>query len=126
MRIKQSVEISNGMCRFRFRGECNLLEATELVRKALAYCREQGVSKLFVDGTALTGVPIPSLIDRFLMVEEWAQEASGVIVMVLAVQPQHIDPRKFGVKVAQDLGFRANVFPDEAQALRWLAGVAPG
>jgi len=123
MRIEQSVDESNGICRFRFRGECNLAEATALVREALAYCREQGLSKLFVDGTALIGVPIPSLIDRFLMVEEWAQEASGVIVMVLVVQPQYIEARKFGVKVANDLGFKANVFPGEAEALAWLASV---
>jgi hypothetical protein len=124
MRIEQSVEESRDICRFRFRGECDLVEATELVRKALAYCRERAVPKLFVDGTALTGVPIPSLIDRFLMAEEWAQEARGVIVMVLVVQPQYIHPEKFGVKVAQDLGFMTNVFPGEAEALAWLAGVA--
>src|SRR5262249_50856352 len=98
MGIQQSVEESEGMCRFRFRGECDLVEATELVRKALAYCRARNIPKLLVDGRGLTGLPIPSLIDRFLMVDEWAQEAGGVIVMVLVVQPQYIHPEKFGVK----------------------------
>ena len=124
MRIEQSVEESNGICRFRFRGECDLVVATELVRKALAYCRERAIAKLFIDGTALTGLPIPSLIDRFLMVEEWAHEAAGVIVMVLVVQPQYIHPEKFGVKVAHDFGLTANVFPGEAEALAWLAAVS--
>lgn len=123
MGIEQGVDESGGICRFRFRGECNLTEATELVRKALAYCRVRALPKLFVDARGLTGLPIPSLIDRFLMVEEWAQEAGGVIVMVLVVQPQYIEPRKFGVKVAQDLGFKANVFPDEAEALVWLSRI---
>jgi hypothetical protein len=123
MRVEQSVEESRGICRFRFRGESDLVEATELVRKALAYCRERAVPKLLVDGTALAGVPIPSLIDRFLMVDEWAQEAGGVIVMALVVQPQYIHPEKFGVKVAADLGFKANVFPDETEALVWLSRV---
>jgi len=119
MRIEQFVEESNGICRFRFRGECDLVEATELVRKALAYCRERAIAKLLVDGTALTGVPIPSLIDRFLMVEEWAHEAGGVIVMVLVVQPQYIHP-----EVAHDFGLTANVFPGDAEALAWLARVS--
>jgi len=121
MNIQQSVEESEGICRFRFRGECDLVEATELIRKALAYCRARNIPKLLVDGRGLTGLPIPSLIDRFLMVDEWAQEAGGVIVMVLVVQPQYIHSEKFGVKVAEDLGFRANVFPDEAEAFVWLS-----
>jgi len=124
MRIEQSVEASKDICRFRFRGECDLVEATELVRRALAYCRERAIPKLVVDGTGLAGVPIPSLIDRFLMVEEWAQEAAGVIVMVLVVQPQYIHPEKFGVKVAHDFGLTANVFPGDAEALAWLARVS--
>ena len=58
------------------------------------------------------------------MVEEWAQEAGGMIVMVLVVQPQYIHPEKFGVKVAHDFDLMANVFPGEAEALAWLAGVS--
>jgi hypothetical protein len=123
MDIQQSVEESRGICRFRFRGECDLVEATELVRKALAYCRTRNIPKILIDGRDLTGLPIPSLIDRFLMVDEWAQEAGGVIVMVLVVQPQYIHPDKFGVKVAADLGLRANVFPDEAEAFVWLSRI---
>jgi hypothetical protein len=124
VRIRQSVEVSEGICRFRLTGECSLVEAMELVSKALAYCRVRNISKLLVDGTDLVGVPIPSLVDRFLMVEEWAQEAQGVIAMVLVVRPEYIHPEKFGVKVAAHLGFTANVFSVESDALAWLAGVA--
>ena len=126
MHIQQLVEESEGICRFRFRGDCDLVEATDLIRKALAHCRARNIPRLLVDGRSLTGLPIPSLIDRFLMVDEWAQEAGGVIVMVLVVQPQYIHPEKFGVKVAQDLGFRANVFPDEAEAFAWLSRIKTG
>lgn len=123
MHIRQSVEVSEGICRFRPVGECNLLEATDLVSKALAYCRDRSIPKLFVDGTGLVGLPIPSLVDRFLMVEDWAREAQGVIAMVLVVQPQYIHPDKFGVKVAADLGFSAEVFPVESDALSWLVSL---
>ena len=123
MHIRQSVEVSEGICRFRPTGECSLLEATELVSKALAYCRDRSIPKLLVDGTGLVGLPIPSLVDRFLMVEDWAQEAKGVVAMSLVVQPQYIHPDKFGVKVAAELGFSAEVFPVESDALAWLASV---
>ena len=123
MRIRQSVEVSEGICRFRPVGECNLVEATELVSKAIVYCRERSMSKLLVDGTGLVGLPIPSLVERFLIVEDWAREAKGVVAMALVVQPQYIHPDKFGVKVAADLGFCAEVFPVESDALAWLASV---
>jgi hypothetical protein len=119
--IRQSVEVSEGICRFRPAGECNLVEATELVSKALVYCRDRSMRKLLVDGTGLVGLPIPSLVDRFLMVEEWAQEAKGVVAMALVVEPKYIHPDKFGVRVAADLGFSAEVFPLESDALAWLA-----
>jgi len=121
--IRQSVEVSEGICRFRPAGECNLIEATALVSKALAYCRDRSMAKLLVDGTGLLGLPIPSLVERFLMVEDWAQEAKGVVAMALVVQPQYIHPDKFGVKVAAYLGFSAEVFPVESDALAWLASV---
>jgi hypothetical protein len=123
VRIRQSVEVSEGICRFRLAGECDLVEAVDLVSKALAYCRVQNISSLLVDGTDLAGVPIPSLVDRFLMVEEWAQEARGMIAMVLVVRPEYIHPEKFGMRVAGSLGFTANVFPVESDALAWLASL---
>jgi hypothetical protein len=126
VRIRQSVEISEGICRFRPAGECNLAEATELVSKALIYCRDRNIPKLLVDGTGLGGLPIPSLVDRFLMVEDWAQEAKGIVAMALVVEPQYIHPDKFGVKVAAALGFSAEVFPVENDALAWLASVPAG
>lgn len=121
MNVQQSVELKEDICRIRFRGECNLVEATELIRKALAQCRERSIRKVLFDATGLTGLPIPSLVDRFLMVEEWALEARGLLVMSLVVQAEYIHPHKFGVKVANDLGLKSDVFSVESEALAWLS-----
>ena len=121
MPITIDAEVSEGICRFRPRGECSLIEAVELVTKSIAYCRNKGISKLLVDATGLVGVPIPSLVDRFLMVEEWAHEGQGLVVAAMVIQAEYIHPEKFGVRVAADLGFIADVFTAEEDALKWLS-----
>lgn len=120
----EHLEVVEGICQARPRGECSLVEAVDLINRAIAYCRDQRVAKLLVNGTSLVGLPIPSLVDRFLMVEEWAQKAKGMVVVVLVVQPEYIHPEKFGVKVAADFGLMADVYSSETDALEWLLSVA--
>ena len=123
MRIVMSPEIKDGTCFVRPRGECNLAEAVDLITRAIAYCRIRGLPKLFVDGTGLTGISIPTLVDRFLAAEEWAHEGKGAVAMVLFVEPKYIHPEKFGVQVATHFGLTSNVFPDENEGLTWLSGI---
>ena len=73
------VEVREGLCQFRPKGEYSLIETVELITRVIAYCREGGVRKLLINATGLIGVPVPSLVDRFLMVEEWAHEAKGTV-----------------------------------------------
>jgi hypothetical protein len=121
MKMTDHLEVREGICEFRPRGESSLVEAVELITRAIAYCRDRRIGKLLVVTTDLSGVPIPTLIDRFLMVEEWAQAAKGVVVGAIVASPEYIHPEKFGVRVAADLGWVADVFTSEADALRWLS-----
>ena len=116
-----NLEVIEGIGRFRPRGECSLVEAVELITHAIAYCRQQDVNKLLVNATGLVGLPIPSLIDRFLMAEMWAQEAQGLVAVALVVPAEYMHPRKFGIKVAADFGLVADVHTSETDALSWLA-----
>ena len=76
--------------------------------------------------TGLTGVPIPSLVDRFLMIEDWAQEAKGMVLVVLVVNAEYVHPERFGVKVAADFNLVADVYTSETDAFKWLlSGVDP-
>ncbi len=120
MPLQEYVEVSDGICRFRPRGDCSLVEAVDIITRAIAYCRERGVNKLLVNVTGLTEVSIPSLVDRFLMVEEWAQEAKGMVLVVLVVHAEYVHPEKFGVKVAADFSLVADVFTSETDAFKWL------
>jgi hypothetical protein len=120
----EHLAVIEGICQFRPRGECSLIEAVDLINRAIAYCRDQRVPKLLVNGTALVGVSVPSLVDRFLMVEEWAQKANGMVVVALVIHAKYIHPEKFGVKVAADFGLMSDVYTSETDALKWLLSVA--
>jgi hypothetical protein len=121
MPAQQRVEVRYGICRFLLSGEFSLVEAVELISKAIAYCRDQKADKLLIDAAGVIGVPIPPLVDRFLIAEEWAQEAEGMVVVVLVVRAEYIHPEKFGVRVAADLGLTIDVYTSEEEAMKWLS-----
>lgn len=125
MHLPEHLEIVEGICRFHPRGECSLIEAVDLISSAIGYCRTRCIAKLLVNGTGLVGMSVPSLIDRFLMVEEWAQKGKGFVVVGLVVDAKYIHPEKFGVKVAADFGLMCDVYDSEPDALKWLSSAAP-
>ena len=120
MQAPVRLEISNGLCTYRPRGSYSLLEAVALISTAISYCRERGVTKLLIDVTELTDTPIPTLVDRFLMVEEWAQVANGTVVVAMVALPEYIHPQKFGVKVALHFGLICDVYTSVEEAAKWL------
>jgi hypothetical protein len=70
-----AIEYSDGVCQYRPRGRYSLVDAVDLISRAIAHCRDRGVSRLLIDASGFEDLPIPSLVDRFLMVEDWAQAA---------------------------------------------------
>jgi len=83
MKMADHLEVREGMCQFRPRGESSLVEVVDLIAEAIAFCRNQRINKLLVAPNGLTGVSIPTLVDRFLMVEGWAQAAKGMVVAAI-------------------------------------------
>jgi hypothetical protein len=106
---------------FRPRGSATLVDAVDRIAQAISACREQGIPALFVDPTGLRGMSIPTLVDRFLAIEEWAQRSQNMVTVALVLSDQYRHPQKFGVKVARDFGLAMDVFSSEAEAMRWLA-----
>ena len=124
--MPDQLDIVDDIGQIRIRGEYSLVDVVNAVTGAIAHCRDRGIPKLLVDGTGIVGVPIPSLVDRFLMAEEWALEAKSMVVVVLVVHAKYIHSQKFGVKVAADFGLVLDVYTSEREALQWLTrGVQP-
>jgi hypothetical protein len=118
-------DVSNGICIYRPHGTYSLVETVDLISAAIAYCRDQGRHLLLVDVTGINGLPIPTLVDRFLMVEDWAQQAKGTVVVAMVVPVAHMHPLKFGVKVALHFGLICDVYGSEEEASKWLSGAGP-
>jgi len=121
MNMADYLALKAGIVEFRPRGESTLVEAVDLIAKAIALCRDRRLNKLLVVTTGLAGVPIPTLVDRFLMVEEWARESKSIVVVALVASPEYVHPQKFGVRVAEHFGLIADVFTSESDALKWVS-----
>ena len=76
---------------------------------------------LLVDATGFVDLPVPTLVDRFLMVEDWAHVAKTTVIVALVAPVEYMHPRKFGVKVALDFGLICDVFSSEVEASAWLS-----
>lgn len=120
MAALEQLEIHEGLGIYRPRGRYSLVDAVDLVSCAIAQCREREVSKLLVDATGFVDLPIPTILDRFLMVEDWAQQAMRTVIVAMIAPPEYIHPRKFGVKVALEFGLICDVFSSEEAASAWL------
>lgn len=117
------LEVRDGVAVLHPRGKLSLVEATDLVSQAIGTCRERHIAQLLVDSRDIVDLPIPSLIDRFLMAEDWAHAARGQVHVSLVASPEYVHAQKFGVAVATKLGLTCNVHTSREEAQAWLAAV---
>ena len=120
MNAPEHLTIEDGYWRYCPLGPFTLVEAVDLVTSAVAYCRERRQPRLLVDMTRIYGFPVPSLIDRFWMVQDWAQASGTEVTMAMVAHAHHIDPGKFGVRAARDAGMHCDVFTAHKDAIAWL------
>ncbi|HEV2665809.1 MAG TPA: hypothetical protein VG324_12910 [Blastocatellia bacterium] len=107
---------------FRPKGQVSIGQAVELVTEGITFARSLEVRKLLVDITNLAGFEPPGVDLRYFLIHEWARAARGVCV-ALVTKPSMVDSRKIGTTLAAEIGFTADVFTTEADALSWLARV---
>lgn len=101
-------------------GRLSVLEIVRLVDEAILFARDQQCERLLVDLTRVIDLPSPSLPERYWIVRQWARSATNRVAIALVLQPYLIDPERFGVQVAVNLGTRADVFTEKPAALAWL------
>lgn len=116
----EPLEFRDGLGIYRPRGRYSLVDTVDLISEAITSCRTSGANRLLADLTGQIDLPVPTLVDRFLMVEDWAARAGGMVRVAVVVPPGHVHPRKFGVTVALDFGLICDVHTTEQEALEWL------
>jgi stage II sporulation SpoAA-like protein len=119
MSVRENFEILEDYVVFRPSGKVTLERAIEMVMDAIAFAREHRIRKLLVNTSNLTGYEPPSLTARYFFVHNWARAARDVRV-ALVTRPERIDPQRFGITVAANLGAIIEVFTSEEDALKWI------
>ena len=119
----ETVDVVDGIGWCRPRGPYSLVDAVDLVSRTIAHCRTAGIEHLLVDATGIVGLPVPTLVERFLMVEDWAHEGAGWVTVAMVVDDVYIHPQKFGVKVAERFGLVCDVFTTHRRAALALGGL---
>ncbi|WP_040546399.1 hypothetical protein [Pedosphaera parvula] len=114
------LEIKEEYARFRPEGEVSLEQAIGAVGEAIAFCHRQGIIRLLVDTTGLTGFAPPTIAQRFWIAQDWAEKARGSVAVGIVLTPEAVDPNKFEVTAAENAGQTANTFTSESEALEWL------
>lgn len=116
----QSFEIQGELAVLRVVGEHTLDQAVDAVTAAIGRAREQGAGKLLVDLTAISGFDPPTLAARYECVGEWADAGRRHVRVAMVVRSEFLDPDRFCVIRAANLGLAYNLFDNEQRAFAWL------
>jgi hypothetical protein len=118
--LTELFEAHEGYAVSRLAGSVTLQQAADAATRAIVTSRERGIRRLLVDGMQLTGFPSPSVADRYFITRGFAAASNNQVEVSFVLQQHIIDPDRFGIVVATNLGMRANVFSSPAEALAWL------
>jgi len=116
----QHFELHEGYACYRPVGVVSLREAEQLVSQSIACAREQGIPRLLVNTTQLTGFDSLSITERYYFTYEMASQAGGMVKVAGVTLPERIPSQKFGATVGFNIGFKIETFTSEDQALLWL------
>lgn len=113
-------EIGEGHAIHRPEGDVSFQEAGELLSQGIVYCRENGIRRLLIDTTKLTGFGPIGTAERFAIGERLSRAAMAAVKVVMVVRSELLDPALFGITVARNRGLFSNAFTSESEALKWL------
>jgi hypothetical protein len=105
---------------YRLEGTRTFPQAVEDVDQCLREALESGARRVLIDVRDLVGFARPDVVARIGMIRRWAETAQGRVKMAIVSRAEIIDEERFGVVLAQSLGFDGNVFEHEEEARLWL------
>ena len=105
---------------YRVEGDMRFEDAIELASRAVAWCREQRIERLLMDGRGVTGFGPQDEPGRFRLAEELARAARASVKVVILVRPEFLNEDRFAITVARNRGLFVNVFAAEKEAVAWL------
>jgi hypothetical protein len=124
--VQVEAEISGTLAVVELRGETSFAQAVRLVQDVLVRMRERGVQELLIEALGLKLDRIPDVGQRYFMARDWAVAARGALRLAMVVQPELVDPEKFGMLALRNAGLVGEVFGTREEALSWLEGARSG
>ena len=118
--VPSGLELVDGIGVFRPVSDCSLQVAVARVAAAFVEARLRGIDRLLVDIRGFTGFGPPTLSERHWMVRQFATAGEGRVRSVMLARPEYLDPERFGVIAAANVGMVTNSFSDEVEAMNWL------
>jgi hypothetical protein len=118
--LPERFEIGEGHAIHRPEGSVSFQEAGELLSQAIVYCRENGIRRLLIDTTKLTGFGPIDTAERYTIGERLARAAMAAVKVAMVVRQELLDPARFGITVARNRGLFSNAFTSESEAWEWL------
>jgi hypothetical protein len=106
-------------------GNVTLEQAADAVERVLVAARDKKIKRLLVDATRVTGFPSPTLAARYFIVRRWATAVGADVELAMVLEQHILDPDRFGVMVAANMGMRADAFSSPVEALEWLRSGRP-
>jgi hypothetical protein len=82
------------------------------------HCKRVNKNKLLLDYTKAHGEA--SLVDRYYLGDRGRVFAKHNIKVATVDRPERLDPRRFGVMVAQNRGVNVRAFTNAEDAAKWL------
>jgi hypothetical protein len=110
----------DGIAVIRIAGRYTLHNVIHRIGGAIAQASSQRIRKLVVVVIDATGFEVPSLAMLASMIREWTHAGAGIVSVAMVCRHEFIDPERFGIAFAANLGVVANVFESEGEALQWL------
>jgi hypothetical protein len=125
MKVADNYRIEERYASFRPVGKVSFEEGAAACVEAIRVAGEQGITRLLINLTGLTGLGPISTLDRFWLAKQCASTAKPGFKLAVVADPDTIDPQHFGVIVARNRGLLANVFITEEEAQVWLLSYQP-
>ena len=124
MNVADYFHIDEGYDSFQPVGNVSLEEGAAACVEAIRVAGGQGIPRLLINLTGLTGLGPISTLDRFWLAKQWASAAKPGLKLAVVANPDMIDRQHIGVTVARNRGLRAKVFDHRGRSAG-LAVVIP-
>lgn len=102
-------------------GPQELVDGVHQITDAILRAKAEGLGKLLVDITGITGVDPPSVDMRFWLMGEFAKAGRSSIRVALVTRREFMSEERFGIAVGMNQGFVSNLFETRDAALEWLS-----